>query len=73
MTNQKKLNLQTLKAIHHFIFQVLVSDTKNDQQFSFISLVPELYKVPREKVEMERQKHGSQDRVPGGTMSVYSL
>uniref|UniRef100_A0A915DHL3 Phosphorylase b kinase regulatory subunit n=1 Tax=Ditylenchus dipsaci TaxID=166011 RepID=A0A915DHL3_9BILA len=35
-------------------------------KYSFIQLIPELYKVPIERVELERVDHGSQDRVPSG-------
>lgn len=29
-------------------------------------MVPELYKVPAECVELERKNHGSQERIPAG-------
>jgi phosphorylase kinase alpha/beta subunit len=30
-------------------------------------MVPELYKVPAECIELERKNHGSQKRIPAGT------
>ncbi|KAI1724682.1 glycosyl hydrolases family 15 domain-containing protein [Ditylenchus destructor] len=36
-------------------------------KYNFIQLLPELYVVPIDRVELERVAHGSQDRVPSGT------
>ncbi|KAH7731141.1 phosphorylase B kinase alpha regulatory chain [Aphelenchoides avenae] len=45
---------------------VVVPDP-NCPKYGFLRLVPELYKVPLEKVELERENHGTQDRVAAGT------
>ena len=45
--------------------QILVTDPAT-QKYSFIQLVPELYKVPLELVEEERKARGSQDRISAG-------
>lgn len=39
-----------------------------EPKLNFVQCMPELYRVPQDKVEKERLKHGSQDRVPGGTI-----
>uniref|UniRef100_A0AC34R2J9 Phosphorylase b kinase regulatory subunit n=1 Tax=Panagrolaimus sp. JU765 TaxID=591449 RepID=A0AC34R2J9_9BILA len=44
---------------------IIVCNNENSKN-EYIGLVPELYLVPREKVELERNEHGSQERVPGG-------
>jgi phosphorylase kinase alpha/beta subunit len=40
---------------------------EEDSKYEYVGLIPELYLVTKDKVELERQEHGSQERVPGGT------
>lgn len=44
----------------------MITDTTSTTKF--IQMLPELYKVPDEFVELERSKPGSQKREPGGTI-----
>ncbi|KAI6214945.1 Phosphorylase b kinase regulatory subunit [Aphelenchoides besseyi] len=54
------------KALYNRLQDILVSDS-DDTNNKSIRLLPELYKVPYENVELERQNHGTQTRVPAGT------
>ncbi|KAE9554474.1 hypothetical protein FO519_002285 [Halicephalobus sp. NKZ332] len=46
--------------------QTIIVHDKESVKHDSIGLVPELYLVSRDKVELERAEHGSQERVPGG-------
>uniref|UniRef100_A0A914GXF7 Phosphorylase b kinase regulatory subunit n=1 Tax=Globodera rostochiensis TaxID=31243 RepID=A0A914GXF7_GLORO len=46
---------------------IMIPDSR-ESRLNFVQLVPELFKVPADKVDMERLKHGSQNRIPGGTI-----
>jgi phosphorylase kinase alpha/beta subunit len=55
-----------IKIYYDRLQEIVIPDTSSENKF--IQFVPELYKVPGECIELERNQHGSQKRVPAGTI-----